>query len=100
MLLRGVIRWLVDRQKTSGTRVQADADTGAGVLFSSGLIAGGAIICSIGAGLSARHLGEMSDSPKTLDAMTTSTNAPVIAYVVLLAVSLYSLARGVRSATR
>ena len=37
----GVVRWLVDRKKVGET--EAEAETGPGVLFSSGLIAGGAI---------------------------------------------------------
>ncbi|MCS7080812.1 MAG: oligopeptide transporter, OPT family [Chloracidobacterium sp.] len=38
----GFIRWLVDRQ-TGGTVSEAEAEAGSGVLFSSGLIAGGSI---------------------------------------------------------
>lgn len=37
----GIIRWLVDRKKHNVS--EAEAETGPGVLFSSGLIAGGAI---------------------------------------------------------
>ncbi len=38
----GVVRWLVERKKTK-TEVHTDSETGPGILFSSGLIAGGAI---------------------------------------------------------
>jgi hypothetical protein len=38
----GVVRYLVDR-KQKGSQSEAEAETGPGVLFSSGLIAGGAI---------------------------------------------------------
>jgi putative OPT family oligopeptide transporter len=38
----GVVRWLVERKKT-GNETEAEAETGPGVLYSSGLIAGGAI---------------------------------------------------------
>lgn len=38
----GVVRWLVDR-KQKAPQSEAEAETGSGVLFSSGLIAGGAI---------------------------------------------------------
>jgi putative OPT family oligopeptide transporter len=41
----GVVRYLVDR-KQKGPQTEAEAETGSGVLFSSGLIAGGAI-CGI-----------------------------------------------------
>ena len=38
----GVVRWLVERKQKS-PQTEAEAETGSGVLFSSGLIAGGAI---------------------------------------------------------
>lgn len=38
----GIVRWLVDRKK-SGDETEVEAETGPGVLYSSGLIAGGAI---------------------------------------------------------
>ncbi|MFZ4713274.1 MAG: OPT family oligopeptide transporter [Bacteriovoracaceae bacterium] len=37
----GIIRWLADRKK--GSQTDAEAETGPGILFSSGLIAGGSI---------------------------------------------------------
>lgn len=42
IFIGGVIRWLVERKKSSA-EAHADSETGPGVLFSSGLIAGGAI---------------------------------------------------------
>ncbi len=38
----GVVRWLVERKKTK-TEAETESETGPGILFSSGLIAGGAI---------------------------------------------------------
>jgi uncharacterized oligopeptide transporter (OPT) family protein len=38
----GIVRWLVDRQKNH-VETEVESETGPGVLFSSGLIAGGAI---------------------------------------------------------
>ncbi len=38
----GIVRWLVERKKV-GTETEVEAETGPGVLYSSGLIAGGAI---------------------------------------------------------
>lgn len=38
----GIVRWFVERKKT-GNETEAEAETGPGVLYSSGLIAGGAI---------------------------------------------------------
>ena len=89
MFLGGVIRWLVDRRMTAEERSGADADSGPGVLFSSGLIAGGAIMGVVLAGLAARHLDEKFDLGKTLGAMATSNITSIIAYVMLLAVPLY-----------
>ena len=98
MFLGGAIRWLVDRRMTVAERSGADADSGPGVLFSSGLIAGGAIMGVVLAGLAARHFDEMFDLGKTMGAVATSNIASIIAYVVLLAVPLYLVARRVRSA--
>ncbi len=98
MFLGGAIRWLVDRRMTMAERSGADADSGPGVLFSSGLIAGGAIMGVVLAGLAARHFDEMFDLGKTMGAVATSNIASIIAYVVLLAVPLYLVARRVRSA--
>jgi putative OPT family oligopeptide transporter len=43
MFAVGVLRWLVDRRTHAGGAADAHGDSGPGVLFSSGLIAGGAI---------------------------------------------------------
>jgi hypothetical protein len=43
MFIGGAIRWLVERRMRGGDRSIADVESGPGVLFSSGLIAGGAI---------------------------------------------------------
>ncbi|MEP6733386.1 MAG: oligopeptide transporter, OPT family [bacterium] len=98
MFLGGVIRWLVDRRMTPDERASADADSGPGVLFSSGLIAGGAIMGVVLAGLAARHLDEKFNLGKAMGAITTSNVVSLIAYVALLAVPLYLIARRTRSA--
>ena len=43
MFAGGLVRWLVERKKKPGAESIADVESGPGVLFSSGLIAGGAI---------------------------------------------------------
>jgi len=43
MFAGGIVRWLVERRVRSDNRSLADIESGPGVLFSSGLIAGGAI---------------------------------------------------------
>jgi putative OPT family oligopeptide transporter len=96
MFLGGVIRWLVDRRMSPTERESADADSGPGVLFSSGLIAGGAIMGVVLAGLAARHWDEAFDMSTTLGAITTSNVLSLVLYVALLAVPLYLVARRVQ----
>src|SRR2546428_2427236 len=43
MFTGGVIRWMVERKVTTQQRSLAEIESGPGVLFSSGLIAGGSI---------------------------------------------------------
>jgi uncharacterized oligopeptide transporter (OPT) family protein len=70
MFMGGVIRWLVDRRMSAAERSGADADSGPGVLFSSGLIAGGAVLL---AGLTARRLDERLDLSNALGPMSAAT---------------------------
>ena len=97
MFVGGIIRWLVDRRLTAAERDSADADSGPGVLFSSGLIAGGAIMGVVLAGLAARHLDEKFDLTKVLGAVSGSNLLSLVLYVALLCVPLYLIARRVRS---
>jgi OPT oligopeptide transporter protein len=46
MFAGGVVRWLIERRAQARQQSIADVESGPGVLFSSGLIAGGAI-CGI-----------------------------------------------------
>lgn len=96
MFMGGVIRWLVDRRLSPVERASADADSGPGVLFSSGLIAGGAIMGVVLAGLAARQLDTAFNLGKALGAITSNNVVSLIAYVVLLAVPLYFVARRVQ----
>ena len=97
MFMGGLIRWLVDRRMTQAERESADADSGPGVLFSSGLIAGGAIMGVVLAGLAARHLDERFDVSKALGAFAASNIVAMVVYVLLLGVPLYLVARRSRS---
>jgi putative OPT family oligopeptide transporter len=56
MFVGGLIRWLVERRKGAGESL-ASVESGPGVLFSSGLIAGGAIAGIVVAGLAALFAG-------------------------------------------
>jgi putative OPT family oligopeptide transporter len=96
MFMGGVIRWLVDRRMSREERESADADSGPGVLFSSGLIAGGAIMGVALAGLAARHLDEAFNMTKVVGSVGASNLVSIVAYVLLLAVPLYLVARRVQ----
>ncbi len=93
MFMGGLLRWLVDRRLNPAARESADADSGPGVLFSSGLIAGGAIMGVLLAGLAARHLDERFNLGPALGNLSTSNVASMIAYVVLLAIPVYLVGR-------
>jgi putative OPT family oligopeptide transporter len=56
MFMGGIIRWLVERRRTSRDSL-AELESGPGVLFSSGLIAGGAIAGITIAGIAALMVG-------------------------------------------
>jgi uncharacterized oligopeptide transporter (OPT) family protein len=96
MFMGGVIRWLVDRRLSSAERDAADADSGPGVLFSSGLIAGGAIMGVTLAALAARHLDEGINLGKAVGGFGNSNIVSLVCYVALLAVPLYLVARRVQ----
>jgi hypothetical protein len=66
MMAGGVLRWLVDRRLSPEEREGPDADSGPGVLFSSGLIAGGAITGVVLAALQAKGLDAAIDLTKTV----------------------------------
>jgi uncharacterized oligopeptide transporter (OPT) family protein len=53
MFIGGAVRWLVERRLRSGSRSIAEVESGPGVLFASGLIAGGALAGVFIAGIAA-----------------------------------------------
>ena len=53
MFIGGAVRWLVERRLRSGSRSIAEVESGPGVLFASGLIAGGAFAGVVIAGIAA-----------------------------------------------
>jgi hypothetical protein len=93
----GIVRWLVERRNTAEGRPSGNEDSGPGVLFSSGLIAGGAILGVGIAALQALRKDEIFTVTHWLGAGVTSVteNAMIAmaAYVLLLAVPLYRVAR-------
>lgn len=91
MFMGGVLRWIVDRRMTREEREGADADSGPGVLFSSGLIAGGAITGVVLAGLQAKGLDSALDVSKSFG--SASAFVAMMAYLILLALPVYLVAR-------
>jgi putative OPT family oligopeptide transporter len=100
MFMGGVVRWLGERRLSADERTGAKADSGPGVLFSSGLIAGGAIM---GVAISAlavwrlsgdRTAADLIDMSRVAGVVGTSAIAAVLLYVFLLAIPLYTVGRG------
>jgi len=74
MFAGGIVRWLVERKVRSDNRSLAEIESGPGVLFASGLIAGGAI-CGIAvaaiAGWGSAPARQPTGSPKPCRCITT-----------------------------
>jgi putative OPT family oligopeptide transporter len=93
MFVGGIVRWLIERRAKAAQQSIAEIESGPGVLFSSGLIAGGAI-CGIvlaaiaGALGSADALAEKVPVFRALGGITES-NLVAFALFLVLAVTLY-----------
>jgi hypothetical protein len=96
MFMGGMLRWVIDRRRSVEEREGPDADSGPGVLFSSGLIAGGAITGVILAALQAKGLDTAIDLSKSVG--SESGLVAMVAYVALIAVPVYMVARARRPA--
>jgi putative OPT family oligopeptide transporter len=92
MFAGGIVRWLVERRVRSENRSMAEIESGPGVLFASGLIAGGAI-CGIAVaaiagwgstrGKAADWLAEAVGLYHTLGAFATSSIVALVLFFVL-----------------
>jgi putative OPT family oligopeptide transporter len=92
MFAGGVVRWLVERRVRSDNRSMAEIESGPGVLFASGLIAGGAI-CGIAVaafagwgsarGRAADWLAEAVGLYHTLGAFATSNIVALVIFALL-----------------
>jgi putative OPT family oligopeptide transporter len=96
MFVGGVIRWLVERRGKSEQRSLAEIESGPGVLFSSGLIAGGAIAGIVVAGIagwkgSAEWLAGSLGLATALGGFATSHVVPLL-LLSALGVLLYRVA--------
>jgi len=92
MFAGGIVRWLVERKARSDARSLAEIESGPGVLFASGLIAGGAI-CGIAVaaiagwgsarGMSAEWLAEKVGLHHLLGGFSTSSIVGLVMFAVL-----------------
>jgi putative OPT family oligopeptide transporter len=89
MFMGGVVRWLVDRRTAARNVSEAEAESGPGVLFSSGLIAGGAITGVVLAAMTVAGWDTVFNFTGKLGAWGESGLIAMVIYVVLLAVPLY-----------
>jgi uncharacterized oligopeptide transporter (OPT) family protein len=95
MFMGGLVRWLIDRKVPAAQREGPESDSGPGVLFSSGLIAGGAIMGVVLAGLQAKGLDAGLDLSRVLGGFAENNLVAMIVYVVCLAVPLYIVGKRV-----
>ncbi len=93
MFMGGIVRWLIDRKLAPEAREGPEADSGPGVLFSSGLIAGGAIMGVFLAALAARRLDGAFNLKEAMGALGENSLFAMVMYVALVAVPLYLVAR-------
>lgn len=97
IFLGGVVRWIIDRAAVRRGETPESEDSGPGVLFSSGLIAGGAILGVGIAALQALHRDDAIAVTHWLGTdLTSVTDNALVAmamYVLLLAIPLYRVAR-------
>ena len=94
IFMGGIIRWAVEQKPAAGMDT---GDSGPGVLFSSGLIAGGAILGVALAALQAAKLDHLITATsllgESLNVFTENPLVAVAAYVLFLAVPLYKMGR-------
>ena len=97
IFMGGVVRWLVEKRSAASDSPADTSDSGPGVLFSSGLIAGGAILGVGVAALQALDKDQFLNAKHWLGTGVTSvTENTIVAmamYVLLLAIPLYRVAR-------
>ena len=97
IFMGGIVRWLVENRSAASAAPADTSDSGPGVLFSSGLIAGGAILGVGVAALQALGKDQVVDVSHWLGTgATTITENTIVAmamYVLLLAIPLYRVAR-------
>ncbi|GAC1650884.1 MAG: oligopeptide transporter, OPT family [Gemmatimonadaceae bacterium] len=94
MFIGGSVRWLVDRALPLERRGGGESDSGPGVLFSSGLIAGGALMNVAVQALVANELdGSMTRVGALLGRTAESALFSVFCYLLFIAGPLFVVAR-------
>ena len=96
MFAGGVVRWLIERRAKASQQSIAELESGPGILFSSGLIAGGAI-CGIVLAAIAGVLGSadaLAEKAKLFHALGSITASNLLAFALfaLLGALLYRVA--------
>jgi putative OPT family oligopeptide transporter len=89
MFMGGVVRWLVERRAGPAA---ANSDSGPGVLFSSGLIAGGAITGVLLAALTVYHVDSLYNLGDRIGPIAENPLVSLLAFVLFLAIPLYRVA--------
>ena len=102
MFAGGLVRWLVERRVRSGNRSLAEIESGPGVLFASGLIAGGAI-CGIAvaaiAGWGSAHgraADWLADSIKVHQALGGFATSAIVGLVIFAGLGFLLYRTGLR----
>ena len=93
MFMGGAVRWLVERKLSPEQRSSTASDSGPGVLFSSGLIAGGAIMGVVIAAFQAKGMDAKFDYSTALGAFANSALIAMLVYGFLIAVPLFRVGR-------
>ena len=89
MFMGGCVRWLVDRKNGHTEDPEHSADSGPGVLFSSGLIAGGAITGVVLTAIAVKGWDGVFNMQKAIGAMGESALVGILCFVAFIAVPLY-----------
>ncbi len=90
MFMGGCVRWLVDRKNgSSGSEDEASADSGPGVLFSSGLIAGGAITGVLLTAVAVKGWDGVFNLQKVMGSVGESALVGILCFAAFIALPLY-----------
>jgi hypothetical protein len=97
MFVGGVVRWLIERRAKAAQQSIAEVESGPGVLFSSGLIAGGAI-CGIVLAAIAGFLGSadaLAEKVPLFHSIGSLAESNLLAFALfaMLGVTLYRVAK-------